>query len=78
VEVWLRSIGLIAAGLFAAVLGLVALGEDREIARGEARHVHAILESGLFLWIGRALDLALIGGGILTLAVGVFRLLNLT
>ena len=76
-EAWLRSIGLIAAGLFAVVLGLVALAEDREIARREARHVHSILQSRLYLWIGRALDLALIGGGLLTLTMGVSRLLNL-
>ena len=74
---WLRSIGLISAGLFAVVLGLVALAEDREIARGEARHVHSILESRLYVWIGRVLDLALIGGGLFTLAKGVSRLLNL-
>ena len=77
-EAWLRSIGLVAAGLFAAVLGLVALAEEREIARREARHVHSILQSRLFLWIGRALDLALIGGGLFTLAMGVSRILNLT
>ena len=77
-EAWLRSIALIAAGLFAAVLGLVALAEDREIARREARHVHSILQSRLFRWIGRALDLALIGGGFFTLAMGVSRILKLT
>jgi len=76
-EAWLRSIGLIAAGLFAVGLGVVALAEDREIARREARHVHSILQSRLFLWIGRALDLGLIGGGLLVLARGVSRLLNL-
>ena len=77
-EAWLRSIGLIAAGLFAVALGLVALAEDREIARREARHVHSVLQSRLFLWIGRALDLGLIGGGLLILARGVSRILNLS
>lgn len=77
-EAWLRSIGLIAAGLFAVLLGLVALAEDREIARREARHVHSVLQSRLYLWIGRALDLGLIGGGLLVLARGVSRILNLT
>ena len=76
-EAWLRSIGLIAAGLFAVGLGLVALAEDREVARREARHVHSVLQSRLYVWIGRALDLALIGGGLFTLAKGVSRLLNL-
>ncbi len=76
-EAWLRSIGLIAAGLFAVVLGLVALAEDRETARREARHVHSVLQSRLYLWIGRALDLGLIGGGLLVLARGVSRILNL-
>ena len=74
---WLRSIGLIAAGLFAVALGLVAFAEEREIARSEARHVRSILQSRLFLWIGAALDLALIGGGFLTLAEGVSRLLKM-
>ncbi|MBU2009641.1 MAG: hypothetical protein KJ624_07395 [Chloroflexi bacterium] len=77
-EAWLRSIGLIAAGLFAVGLGVVALAEDREIARREARHVHSVLQSRLFLWIGRALDLGLIGGGLLVLVRGVSRILNLT
>jgi hypothetical protein len=76
-EAWLRSIGLIAAGLFAVGLGVVALAEDRQVARREARHVHSILQSRLFLWIGRALDLGLIGGGLLVLARGVSRILNL-
>jgi hypothetical protein len=76
-EAWLRSIGLIAAGLFAVGLGVVALAEDREIARHEARHVHSVLRSRLFHWIGRALDLGLIGGGLLVLARGVSRILNL-
>ncbi|HLE02653.1 MAG TPA: hypothetical protein VI877_04090 [Dehalococcoidia bacterium] len=77
-EAWLRSIGLIAAGLFAIGLGLVALAEDREIARREARHVRSVLQSRLYLWIGRALDLGLIGGGLLILARGVSRILNLS
>lgn len=77
-EAWLRSIGLIAAGLFAVGLGLVALAEDREVARREARHVHSILQSRLYLWIGRALDLGLIGGGLVILARGVSRILNLS
>ena len=76
-EAWLRSIGLIAAGLFAVALGLVALAEDREISRREARHIHSVLQSRLYLWIGRALDLGLIGGGLLVLARGVSRILNL-
>lgn len=74
---WLKEIGLISAGLFAVVLGLVALAEDREAARSHARHVHSMLQNRVFLWIGRALDLALIGGGLLTLATGVSRLLKM-
>ncbi len=76
-EAWLRSIGLIAAGLFAVGLGVVALAEDRQVARREARHIHYVLQSRLYLWIGRALDLGLIGGGLLILARGVSRILNL-
>jgi len=76
-EAWLRSIGLIAAGLFAVGLGVVALAEDRETARREARHVHSVLRGRLYLWIGRALDLGLIGGGLLVLVRGISRILNL-
>ena len=75
---WLKEIGVVSAGLFAVVLGLVALAEERETARGHARHVHSMLQSRFFLWIGMALDLALIGGGLLTLAIGVSRLLKMS
>jgi len=78
VEAWLRSIGLVAAGLFAVALGLMALVEDRERARREARHVHSLLQSRLYHWIGRALDFALIGGGLLILVKAVSRILNLS
>jgi len=77
VEAWLRSIGLVAAGLFAVALGLAALVEDRERARSEARHVHSLLQGRLYHWIGRALDLALICGGLLILASAVSRIMNL-
>ena len=76
-DTWIKSAGLISAGLFAVGLGIVAFFEEREMARAHARHVHAFLQSRLFLFLGFTLDLALIGGGLLTLGVGVSRLLKM-
>ncbi len=63
-------------GLFIFTLGLISLVEDRRIHRWESRHVHSMLASQLYLWIGRLLDLALVGSGILLVLKGVLELLR--
>ena len=70
------SMGLVAAGLFSLVLGLVGLLEDRKIAQWEKRHVRSLIRGRLYLLICRLLDIALIGGGLFAMAKGIGRVLN--